>query len=140
MEKYLPNQSILCSPFDANPSGILASLSHALLGTHPPVAGVESCEISLCLRRGRRRGPACKTFLLSTGGQAWMEGQDQLLPCSSVTSSSSTGSNLFAVLSCFLHPSFFSTHCGRIRLWLVLELYHLQTLPGSGEWRGSWKG
>lgn len=45
MEKYLPNESIVDSPFDGHPSGILASLSHALLGTHPGAAGVERCEI-----------------------------------------------------------------------------------------------
>lgn len=135
MEKYLPNQSIVESPFDVHPSGILASLSYALLGTHPQAAGVERHEISLYLRRGRRKRPACKAIFLSIEGQAWMEGQDQLLSCSS-----SNGSNLFADPSCFLHHSFFSSHCSRIRLWLVLELYRLRALPGSGEWTGSWKG
>lgn len=140
MEKYLPNQSIVGSPFDAHPSGILSSLSHALLSTQPPAAGLGSCGISLDLRTGRRKGPACKAFLLSTEGQAWMEGQDQLLPCMSVPrSSSSKGSNLLqSPLTSFM-PAF-SLLSSRMRLWLVLELYQLQVLPGLGEWTGYWRG
>lgn len=116
MEKYLPNQSIVGSPFDAHPSGILASLSHALLSTQPPAAGLGSCGISLDLRTGKRKGTACKAFLLSTEGQAWMEVQDQLLPCMSVPrSSSSKGSNLLQSPLISFMPAF-SLPSSRMRL------------------------
>lgn len=111
MEKYLPNQSIVASAFD--PLGILASLSCALLGTHPPAAWVESCEISLYLRRERKGQPARLFLSALEDKHGWTgrisSGHVAVPPAAAVAASS-------AVLSHFLHPRFFSTHSSRVRL------------------------
>lgn len=85
-----PGQPVLCS------------------ARHTPTSSLGGKLRDFSVSEERKKGPACKAFPLSTEGQAWMDGQDQLRPCSSPTSSSS-GSKLCSPVSLpssqiFLYP------------------------------------